>query len=31
MSAKRLEAIVRAMRDDERERMPELLLEAMAG
>lgn len=31
MSAKGLEAIVRAMRDDERERMPELLLEAMAG
>ena len=31
MSAKGLEAIVRAMRDDERERMLELLLEAMAG
>lgn len=31
MSAKGLEAIVRAMRDDERERMPGLLLEAMAG
>ena len=31
MSAKGLKAIVRAMRDDERERMLELLLEAMAG